>query len=217
MKIFLDTADIGQIREIAAWGILDGVTTNPTLIAKAGKEMKAVLSEICAVVAGDVNAEVIALDRDGIVREGRELAQLDGKIVVKIPITKDGLLAGKILADEGIRVNFTLVFSANQALLAAKAGAAFVTPFVGRLDSAGQNGMELIREIRTIVDNFDFNMHIIVGSIRHPSHVLESALIGADIVTVPYGTLTALLQHPMTDQGIEQFMRDWESFKKSTS
>ena len=217
MKIFLDTADIDQIKEIAGWGILDGVTTNPTLIARAGKEMNSALAEICEVVPGDVNAEVISTDRDGILREGRELAKLHEKIVVKIPLMKAGLQAGKVLADEGIRINFTLVFSANQALLAAKAGASFVTPFVGRLDSVGHNGMELIQQIRSIIDNFEFAMQIIVGSIRHTGHVLDSALIGADIVTVPFATLEAMLKHPMTDKGIEQFMADWKKFQQSGS
>ena len=215
MKFFLDTAEIKAIREVAEWGILDGVTTNPTLIAKSKKDFKSVILEICEVVPGDVNAEVIATDREGIVKEGRELAGLHDKIVVKIPITKEGIGAGKILSAEGIRVNYTLIFSANQALLAAKVGAKFVTPFVGRLDSAGQSGMELIHQIRSIIDNYAFEMEIIVGSVRNPAHVLESALIGADIVTMPFSTMNDLFKHPMTDIGLKAFLDDWESFQKS--
>ena len=215
MKFFLDTADIAKIREVVGWGILDGVTTNPTLIAKEKKDFRSVIRELCDIVPGDVNAEVLATDMDGILKEARELAQFHNKIVVKIPLTREGVKAGKVLSQENIRLNYTLIFSANQALIAAKIGARFVTPFVGRLDSVGHNGMELIQQIRAIIDNYKFSMEIVVGSIRHPAHVLESALLGADIATMPYATMENLFQHPMTDLGLSAFLKDWQDFQNS--
>lgn len=215
MKFYLDTANISEIREVASWGLLDGVTTNPTLIAKVKKDFKTVILEICELVPGRVNAEVIATDTRGIITEGREFHKLHEKIVVKIPLTKEGIRAGNALCNEGVPVNFTLCFSANQALLAAKVGASYITPFVGRLDYAGQYGMELVQQIRTIIDNYSFKMEIVVGSVRHPTHVLESALAGADIATMPYATMESLFNHPMTEMGLEIFLSDWKKYQES--
>lgn len=214
MKLFIDTANINEIREANALGIIDGVTTNPTLIAKEGRDFVTVVKEICSIVDGPISAEVISLKADEMVREARPLAAIHKNIVIKIPIIPEGLKATKILSKEGIRTNLTLCFSATQALLAAKAGATYVSPFIGRLDDISATGMDLIRDIRTIFVNYGLKTQIIVASVRHPLHVLESAKIGADIATVPYGVLMALVKHPLTDIGIERFLKDWQNAPK---
>jgi transaldolase len=213
MKFFIDTANIAQIEEAAALGILDGVTTNPTLVAKEKGVSTQIFKNICEIVEGPVNAEVVSLDWQGIVEEGRELAKIANNIVVKIPMTKDGLKAVKVFASEGIKTNVTLIFTPMQALLAARAGAAYVTPFVGRLDDISSSGMELIAKISDIFMNFGVESEIIVASIRTVNHVLDSALIGADIATIPFKVLEQLIHHPLTDKGIEQFLSDWDKVK----
>ena len=211
MKFVVDTADLAEIRDLAATGLLDGVTTNPSLVAKAGRDFKELIKEICGVVDGPVSAEVAALDTAGMLKEGRLLAKLSRNVAVKVPLTWDGLKACKALTSEGTMVNVTLCFSANQALLAAKAGATFVSPFIGRLDDVGLDGMELIQEIRTIYDNYpDLNTEILAASIRTVGHVKQAAMIGADVVTVPAAILKALVKHPLTDKGLEQFLADWK-------
>jgi transaldolase len=210
MKIFIDTANLDEIRSAASMGILDGVTTNPSLVAKEGMEFRELLKEICAIVPGDISAEVIATDAEGMLTEGRELAKIHDNIVVKVPLTEDGLRAVKKFAAEGIRTNVTLCFSPNQALLAAKAGAYIVSPFVGRLDDISTNGMDLIQQILTIYWNYQFETQVLVASIRHPMHVIESATMGAHIATMPYKVLTGLLRHPLTDIGLERFLQDWK-------
>ena len=211
MKFFVDTADVAEIADLAATGLLDGVTTNPSLVAKAGRDFKTIIKEICAIVPGPVSAEVAALDYDGMIAEGRTLAKIAKNVTVKLPLTWEGLKACKTLTAEGTMVNVTLCFSANQALLAAKAGATFISPFVGRLDDQGIDGMELISEIRTIYDNYaSLTTEILAASIRTVNHVKDAALIGADVVTVPPAILKALVKHPLTDKGIEQFMADWK-------
>ena len=211
MKFFVDTADVAEIRELAALGLLDGVTTNPSLIAKAGRDFKTIIAEICAIVPGPVSAEVAAIDTEGMLAEGRTLAKIASNVTVKVPLTWDGLKACKVLTGEGTMVNVTLCFSANQALLAAKAGATFVSPFIGRLDDIGLDGMELIREIRTIYDNYPaFRTEILAASIRTVNHVKDAALIGADVVTVPPAILKTLVRHPLTDKGLEAFLADWQ-------
>ncbi|RMG86962.1 MAG: fructose-6-phosphate aldolase [Candidatus Dadabacteria bacterium] len=212
MKLFLDTANIDDIKNGVALGVVDGVTTNPTLIAKEGQPYREVLAEICRIVDGPVSAEVVALEAEKMVAEARELAAIHDNIVVKVPITADGLQAVHRLAAEGIRTNVTLVFSPTQALLAAKAGATFVSPFVGRLDDRGHEGMGLIEQIVTMFRNYDLDTEVIVASVRHPMHVVEAALIGADIATIPYKVLTQMLGHPLTDLGIQQFLADWERY-----
>lgn len=212
MKLFLDTANIEDIRSAVALGVVDGVTTNPTLIAKEGQPYREVLAEICQIVDGPVSAEVVALEADKMVAEARELAAIHDQIVVKVPITADGLRAVKRLAAEGIRTNVTLVFSPTQALLAAKAGASFVSPFVGRLDDRGHEGMALIEQIVTMFRNYDVDTEVIVASVRHPMHVVEAALLGADIATIPHKVLTQMLGHPLTDLGIQQFLADWDRY-----
>lgn len=214
MKFFVDTADVTEIREANQRGWLDGVTTNPSLVAKTGRPFLDVLKEICAIVKGPISAEVISLEAEAMYQEGRKLAQIHENIVVKIPMTEAGMVAVKRLGADGIRTNVTLVFSALQALLAAKAGATMVSPFVGRLDDVGQTGMDLIREIRQVFDNYDFPTEILVASVRHPIHILESALIGADIVTAPYKVLQQLALHPLTDKGLQAFLKDWEKVPK---
>ncbi len=214
MKIFIDTANINEIKEAASMGILDGVTTNPSLVAKEGKNFKELLKEICSVVNGDISAEVVAMDLDGMMKEGRELAKVDDKIVVKVPLIKEGLKAVKCLKAEGIRTNVTLCFSPNQALLAAKAGAYIISPFVGRLDDISTSGMELIQQIVTIYDNYGFETQVLVASIRHPLHVVESALMGAHIGTMPFNVLVQLIKHPLTDIGLERFLADWKKVQK---
>ena len=210
MKFFIDTAEIDDIRELAKSGLVDGVTTNPSLVAKSGRDFMEVLDEICGVVNGPVSAEVTAMDADGMITEGLKLASRADNIAVKVPLTMDGLRACRSLADDGVMVNVTLCFSTAQALLAAKAGAAFVSPFVGRLDDIGQSGMRLIEEIREMYDNYDFATEILVASIRHPMHVIEAALIGADVATIPPDVLRKLAHHPLTDKGLAAFLKDWE-------
>src|SRR4249920_415235 len=210
MKFFLDTANINEIREVASTGILDGITTNPTLISKEGNPFEEQLLRICAIVDGPVSAETVSIDAAGMVEEGRHLAQLHKNIVVKCPMTREGLKATKTLSDAGTRVNVTLVFSAPQAILAAKAGAYFVSPFVGRLDDIGQNGMDLIKDIVQIYNNYEFKTQVLVASVRHPIHVAQAALMGADICTLPAKVFEQMLKHPLTDRGVEQFLKDWE-------
>ena len=211
MKFFVDTADVAEIADLASLGLLDGVTTNPSLVAKSGRDFKTIIKEICAIVPGPVSAEVAALDYEGMLAEGRTLAKIAKNVTVKLPLTWDGLRACKTLTGEGTMVNVTLCFSANQALLAAKAGATFISPFVGRLDDQGIDGMELISEIRTIYDNYaDLSTDILAASIRTVNHVKQAALIGTDVITAPPAILKALVKHPLTDKGIEQFMADWK-------
>ncbi len=210
MRFFLDTADIEQIRTANSWGILDGVTTNPTLISKTGRPFKEVVKEILEEVDGPVSLETVSLDAEGMIKEGRQLAELGENVVVKIPMTPEGMKAVQVLEAEGIPTNVTLVFSPTQALIAAKAGASFVSPFVGRLDDISGEGMKLIREIKEIFYNYEADTEIIVASVRHPMHVLESALIGADICTMPFAVMEKLFKHPLTDKGIELFLKDWE-------
>lgn len=214
MKLFIDTANISEIKEANALGIIDGVTTNPSLIAKEGRDFLTVVKEICAIVDGPISAEVISLKADEMVKEARLLAKIHKNIVIKIPLIPEGLKATKILSKEGIKTNLTLCFSPTQALLAAKAGATYVSPFIGRLDDISIVGMELIRDIKTIFHNYGFKTEIIVASVRNPIHVLDAAKIGADIATVPYTTLMALVKHPLTDIGIQRFLKDWENVPK---
>ena len=210
MQFFLDTGNVDEIKQALEWGILDGVTTNPTLIAKTGRPFLEVAKEILQLVDGPVSLETVSRDAKGMVEEGRKLAELGDNVVVKIPMTPEGIIAVQELESEGIPTNVTLVFSPTQALIAAKAGATFVSPFVGRLDDISSEGMKLIRDIKTIFDNYDFDTQIIVASVRHPMHVLEAALIGADICTMPFEVMKKLFQHPLTDKGIELFLKDWE-------
>jgi transaldolase len=219
MKLFIDTANINEIREAYALGIIDGVTTNPTLVAREGRDFKEVIKEICSIVdcsivGGSISAEVVSLKSDEMVKEARTLAAIHKSIAVKIPLTAEGLKATKIVSREGIRTNLTLCFSPTQALLAAKAGATYVSPFIGRLDDISQVGMDLIRDIKTIFTNYKFKTEIIVASVRNPIHVLEAAKIGADIATVPYNVLISLIKHPLTDIGIERFLKDWQNVPK---
>lgn len=213
MKIFLDTANIAQIREAADWGILDGVTTNPSLCSKEKEPFEVLIREICRIVSGPVSVECVSSRAEDIIAEGRKLAKLADNIVVKIPIGLEGLKAIKALAGEGIDSNTTLIFSPTQALLAAKAGARFVSPFVGRLDDISHDGMDLVDQIVTIFNNYGYETEVIVASIRHPMHVVEAALMGADIATLPFGALEKLLKHPLTDIGVERFLQDWEKVK----
>jgi transaldolase len=206
MKIFIDTANIDHIREANSWGVIDGVTTNPTLIAREKRSFKELVREICAVVDGPISTEVISENSDGMIEEARELAKIHKNIVIKIPMTKEGLKATKRLTKEGIKVNVTLVFSANQALMAAKAGATYVSPFIGRLDDIGHVGMDLVREIVAIFDSYaDLKTKVIVASIRHPLHVIDAAIVGAHVATVPYNVLEKMLKHSLTDIGIQRF------------
>ncbi len=214
MKFFIDTANIDEIKEAHSMGMVDGVTTNPSLIAKEGGNFEEIITEICKIVDGPISAEVISLDTDGMVKEARPLAAIHKNIVIKVPMTVDGLKATRILADEGIKTNVTLVFSPLQALMAAKAGATFVSPFVGRLDDLSQEGMALVEQIVEIYSNYAYDTEIIVASIRNPLHVLESALMGADIATIPFNVLGKLAAHPMTDKGIKAFLSDWEKANK---
>jgi len=210
MKFFIDTANIEDIKEAAKLGILDGVTTNPTLVSKVNGKFEDILRSICEVVEGPVSAEVISLDAEGMIREARELAKIHKNIVIKIPITKDGLKAIKQLESEGIRVNVTLIFSPTQAILAAKAGASFVSPFIGRIDDISSGGMQLVHEIITIYNNYNIKTEVIVASIRNPMHVVEAAMIGAHIATIPFKVIEQLVKHPLTDVGIDRFLADWE-------
>lgn len=217
MKFFVDTADTGDIRELASLGLLDGVTTNPTLIMKAGRPIRDVIAEICGIVDGPVSAEVAATDLDGMLREAEILSAIAPNVAIKVPLTWDGLKACRALTGKGRMVNVTLCFTACQALLAAKAGATFISPFIGRLDDANADGMILIEEIRRIYDNYDFDTEILAASIRTVNHVKQAALIGADIATVPPATLKALVKHPLTDKGIETFLADWQKAGQSIS
>jgi transaldolase len=210
MKFFADTAEIADIRELQDTGLLDGVTTNPSLVKKSGRDFIEVVKEIAAVCPGPVSAEVVALDHDGMMKEAETLRKIADNIAIKVPLTIDGLKTCKALAGDGTMVNVTLCFSANQALLAAKAGASFISPFVGRLDDIGQPGIELIGDIRTIYDNYDFATQILVASVRNPIHMVEAARMGADIVTVPAAIIEQSFKHPLTDVGLEKFLKDWE-------
>ena len=210
MKFFADTADVAELRELKDLGLLDGVTTNPSLIAKSGRKFTEVIAEICSFVEGPVSAEVAALDFDGMMKEANVLRKIAKNVTVKVPLTLDGLKACRVLSGEGTMVNVTLCFSPNQALLAAKAGATFISPFVGRLDDIHQDGMELIAEIRQIYDNYDYDTNILVASVRTANHIKEAALIGADYATAPAAVLKSLVKHPLTDKGIEQFLADWK-------
>jgi len=210
MKFFIDTANIDEIKKANELGMVDGVTTNPSLVAKEGREFKGLIKEICGIVDGPVSAEVVSLDAEGMVKEARELANLADNIVVKIPMLEEGLKAVKTLAQEEINTNVTLCFSPIQALMAAKAGAAYISPFVGRLDDISQIGMELVEEIITIYDNYGFETEVIVASVRNPTHVLDAALMGADIATIPFKVIQQLTKHPLTDIGVEKFLADWK-------
>ncbi len=210
MKIFIDTASVREIKEAVSLGTVDGVTTNPTLIARENRPAQEILEEICSLVSGPVSAEVISLDAEGMIKEARELTKIARNIVVKIPLTKEGLKAVKALSAQAIKTNVTLCFSATQALLAAKSGADFISPFIGRLDDIGQVGMDLIRDIKAIYKNYGFKTQIIVASIRNPVHVLDAALIGADIATIPFTVIEQLIKHPLTDIGIQRFLEDYK-------
>ena len=214
MKLFIDTANINEIREANSLGIIDGVTTNPSLIAKEGKDFISVVKEICSIVDGPVSAEVISLKSGEMIKEAESLSRIHKNIVIKIPICGEGLKAAKILTGEGVKTNLTLCFSPMQALLAAKAGATYISPFIGRLDDISQVGMDLIRDIKIIFTNYTISTKIIVASIRNPVHVLDAAKIGADIATVPYNVLMSLIKHPLTDIGIERFLKDWQNVPK---
>lgn len=214
MKIFLDTANLEQIKEAASWGIVDGVTTNPTLVSKENMKFEDLIKKICKVVPGPVSVESVSTKAKDIIEEARGLAKLAENIAVKIPICVEGLKATKVLSNEGIKVNTTLIFSSNQALLAAKAGTAFVSPFIGRLDDISHEGMALVDEIVAIFNNYGFETEIIVASIRHPLHVVEAALAGADIATIPFPVLDKMVKHPLTDIGIERFLKDWSKVKR---
>ena len=211
MKFFADTAEIEDIKKLAATGLLDGVTTNPSLIKKSGRDFIEVTREICKIVDGPVSAEVVALDHEGMMKEAEALRKIADNVCIKVPLTPDGLRTCKALSDDGTMVNVTLCFSANQALLAGKAGATFISPFVGRLDDIGQQGMDLISDIRMIYDNYDFGTEILVASVRSASHILESAKIGADVMTAPPSVIWQLFKHPLTDKGLEAFLKDWEA------
>jgi transaldolase len=214
MKFFIDTANIDEIKEAHSMGMVDGVTTNPSLIAKEGRDFEEIIKEICEIVNGPISAEVISIDVEGMVKEARELSKIHDNIVVKIPLLVDGLKATRILAEEGIKTNVTLVFSPLQALMAAKAGATYVSPFIGRLDDISQEGLLLVEQIVEIYSNYAYDTEIIVASIRNPLHVLESALMGADIATIPFSVLSKLAAHPLTDKGLKAFLDDWNQAKK---
>jgi transaldolase len=214
MKFFIDTANVKEIREAASLGIVDGVTTNPSLIAKEGRDFRQVIQEICAIVDGPISAEAVSLEADKMVTEGEDLAKIHKNVVVKLPMTRDGLKATKVLADRGIKVNMTLVFSPTQALLAAKVGAAYVSPFVGRLDDISHYGMDLVRQIMSIYNNYGFGTEVIVASVRNPLHVVDAALAGAHIATIPFSVIDQMTKHPLTDIGIEKFLADWKKVEK---
>ena len=211
MKFFIDTASLNEIREMASLGLVDGVTTNPSLVAKEGNvDFKQHIAAICEIVQGPVSAEVTSLDTEGMLREGREYARIAPNVVVKCPLTRDGLKATRQLTSEGIKVNVTLCFSAAQAILAAKAGAAFISPFLGRLDDIGQNGLELLREVVEIYRHYDWQTEVLAASLRHPIHVIEAARMGADVATMPFKVIEQLIRHPLTDKGLDQFLADWK-------
>ena len=214
MKLFIDTADVGEIREAHSWGIVDGVTTNPSLVAKTGRDFEVVLREVCAIVDGPVSAEVVSTDAPGMVEEGERLARIHKNVVVKCPMIPEGLKATRILTDRGIRVNVTLVFSTAQAMLAAKAGAAFISPFVGRLDDIGHDGMELIADIMEMLGHYTYKAEVLVASTRSPVHVIKAARMGAHVATCPFSVLQQLAKHPLTDIGLERFLADWKKAKR---
>lgn len=214
MKFFIDTANIDEIKKALDMGMVDGVTTNPTLISRENKPFEEIIAEIAGIVDGPISAEVIALDSEGMLKEGRELAKISDNIVIKVPMTTDGLKATKAFTAEGIKTNVTLIFSTAQALLAAKAGATFVSPFVGRLDDIAQTGMDLVSDMMTIYDNYGYQSEVIVASVRSPMHVMDAALIGADIATIPFKVIAQLAKHPLTDLGMESFLKDWEKRRK---
>lgn len=214
MKIFLDTANFEEIKEAASWGILDGVTTNPTLLSKEKEDYKSLLKKICEVVDGPISAEVVSLEPEGMLKEAAELVKIGKNIVIKVPISTEGLKAMRMLSDKGIKTNCTLIFSPIQALLAAKSGASFVSPFVGRLDDASHIGMDIVGQIVTIFQNYDIPTEVLVASIRNPLHVVDAALMGADIATMPFKVLQQLVKHPLTDVGIKNFLADWEKVRK---
>jgi len=216
VKIFIDTANIKEIREAASMGVLDGVTTNPTILSREKGDYRDILKEICSIVKGPISAEVVSNDPPGMLREAKELAKIASNITIKVPITTEGLKAVKLIRAEGIMTNVTLVFSSPQALLAAKAGTNFVSPFIGRIDDTGHQGMNLVREIVTIFRNYQFSTEVIVASIRHPLHVVEAALVGAHIATIPFKVIEKLVKHPLTDVGMEKFLADWEKVKKQS-
>ena len=213
MKLFIDTANVNEIREIANWGVVDGVTTNPSLIAKEKRDFKEVVTEITGIVDGPISAEVVSLKHDEMVEEAKELAKIHKNIIIKVPMTEEGLIAVKELHAMGIKTNVTLIFTSTQALLAAKAGASYVSPFLGRLDDISADGLNLIEEIMDIFGNYDYDTEVIAASIRHPMHVVECARLGCDIATIPYKVFKQMLHHPLTDSGIEKFLKDWESVK----
>ncbi len=217
MKLFLDTANVEEIKEIASWGVLNGVTTNPSLVAKEGIDFKTRVKEICKIVDGPVSAEVVTEDAEEMISQGKDIATWASNVMVKVPLTPAGIRACKVLSEEGIKVNVTLCFSVNQAILAAKAGATFVSPFVGRLDDINQDGNELIAQISEVFDIYDFDTEVLAASIRHPIHVTQAALAGADICTMPFKIFKQLVSHPLTDQGIEKFMADWKKSQLTLS
>lgn len=214
MKFFIDTADVGEIRKAHALGVLDGVTTNPSLVAKTGRRFREVLEEICSIVHGPVSAEVVSVEAEKMIAEGRQLAKIHDNIVVKVPMTADGLAATKALSGEGIRVNVTLIFSPAQGLLAAKAGASYASPFIGRLDDVGHDGMQLISDLVQIYENYDFGTEVLAASCRHPVHVVEAARLGAHVATIPFSVIDQLVKHPLTDIGLKKFLADWEKVPK---
>jgi len=214
MKFFIDTANVEEIRKASEWGLVDGVTTNPSLVAREGRQFEEIIKEICSIVNGPVSAEAVSMDAEGLIKEGRALAEIHENIVVKIPMTLEGLKATKTLFKDGIKTNVTLVFSPSQALLAAKAGATYVSPFVGRLDDISITGMDLVAQILDIYENYGYKSEVIVASIRHPLHVVESAAMGAHVATIPFKVLEQLSRHPLTDSGIEKFLKDWEKVPK---
>lgn len=211
MKLFIDSANIDEIKEVAGWGVISGVTTNPSLIAKEGKDLKSTINQICRLIEGPVSVEVIGTKTEEMIKEGREYASWHPNIVVKLPMTEQGIKATKILSNDGIMTNITLIFSANQALLAAIAGATFVSPFIGRIDDTGHEGMDLIQEIRTIFDHYIFDTQILTASVRHPQHVSTAAKTGSDIATIPHKVLKQMFKHPLTDAGLKQFSDDWQA------
>ena len=215
MKLYLDTGNVDEIREAASYGLVDGITTNPSLVSKEGRDFKDLLVEICRLVDGPISAEVVAIEAEAMVKEGRELAKIHKNIVVKVPLIPEGLKATKIMANEGLRVNVTLCFSPTQALLAAKAGAWCVSPFIGRLDDISSDGMDLIDQILTIYENYDYSTQVLVASVRHPQHVVEAALLGGHICTMPYKVFQQLVKHPLTDIGLKNFLADWEARQSS--
>ena len=215
MKIFLDSADLKEIREAAAWGTIDGITTNPTLIAKSGRDFKTVVQEICDIVDGPISAECVEIEARAMIAEGRQIAKMHKNIVVKVPLTAEGLKCVKALSDDGIKTNVTLCFSSAQGLLAAKAGATYISPFVGRLDDLAYDGMEVVRDLVTIYRNYGLQTQVLAASIRHPRHVIEAALCGSHVATVPFKVLAQLVKHPLTDSGIAQFLADWDKVPKA--